>query len=131
MVARAFMTRGDRVALAKVWHGQVSLPTSSFLAGARNDRFAGVKKLTAFRDYRAQIAIDFVKGTETAIELPSSNVLAFEFEGGGTQIIRPSGPEPQIKLYYATAEKTREESRFAYEALSATVQKYLGLSANN
>ncbi len=94
---------------------------------AREDRFRGVKELVRFRDYRAKKAFDLANGTEEEIDLPSSNVLAFEFVGGGKLIIRPSGTEPKIKLYYTTVGASKEESKAAYDALSKTVRAYFSL----
>ena len=37
-------------------------------------------------------------GTE-AVELPRSNVLAFELAGGHRALVRPSGTEPKLKVY--------------------------------
>jgi phosphomannomutase len=42
-----------------------------------------------------------VKGEPpAALELPASNVLSFELEGGSRIIARPSGTEPKIKFYF-------------------------------
>jgi phosphomannomutase len=37
--------------------------------------------------------------TETALELPASDVLGFELEGGHRVLARPSGTEPKMKIY--------------------------------
>jgi phosphomannomutase len=39
-------------------------------------------------------------GAETGITLPRSDVIAIELEGGHRVIMRPSGTEPKIKLYF-------------------------------
>lgn len=47
--------------------------------------------------------------TET-IDLPKSNVLKYYFENGSWFVLRPSGTEPKIKVYYGTIGKNSEES---------------------
>ena len=39
-------------------------------------------------------------GTETGIALPTSDVIVLELEGGHRVIMRPSGTEPKLKLYF-------------------------------
>ena len=53
---------------------------------------------------------DVLRGTRTAsdgttaLALPKSNVLAFDLEGGGRVVARPSGTEPKIKYYFDVRE---------------------------
>jgi phosphomannomutase len=49
------------------------------------------------------------RGGEEPIDLPESDVLIFELEGGSRIIVRPSGTEPKIKYYFEHVETTREE----------------------
>jgi phosphomannomutase len=44
------------------------------------------------------------------IELPASNVLVFELDGGHRVIARPSGTEPKIKFYFDVREPVAEVS---------------------
>ncbi|WP_076408470.1 phospho-sugar mutase [Shewanella sp. UCD-KL12] len=46
----------------------------------------------------------FNDGTTESIELPASDVLIFNLEGGARVIVRPSGTEPKIKCYYEVVE---------------------------
>ncbi|MBQ5336239.1 MAG: hypothetical protein J6W65_02255, partial [Oscillospiraceae bacterium] len=41
-------------------------------------------------------------------------------------IIRPSGTEPKIKVYYTTTGKTQEEATALYEKLDAEFRTILG-----
>jgi phosphomannomutase len=43
-------------------------------------------------------------GSPSAIDLPPSDVLAFELDGGHRVVARPSGTEPKIKLYFDVRE---------------------------
>ena len=67
-------------------------------------------KVIALADYEASKKYDLVTGAETAIDLPKSNVITLYIEGGASLVIRPSGTEPKIKIYYTTVGKTNEEA---------------------
>jgi len=70
---------------------------------------AGIKVIR-FDDYKTSVSRDTATGTETAITLPKSNVLAFFLEGGSKVIVRPSGTEPKIKTYFTSKMPTHEEA---------------------
>lgn len=42
------------------------------------------------------------------MDLPASDVLIFELEGGSRVIVRPSGTEPKIKYYFEHIEKIED-----------------------
>jgi phosphoglucomutase len=50
-------------------------------------------------DYQMSIEKDMIKGTESAINLPKSDVLQFLLADGTKISARPSGTEPKIKFY--------------------------------
>jgi phosphoglucomutase len=52
------------------------------------------------KDYQQSLSKDVKNGTQTAIELPKSNVLQFFTADGSKVSIRPSGTEPKIKFYF-------------------------------
>jgi phosphomannomutase len=45
------------------------------------------------------------------MDLPPSDVLIFELEGGSRVIVRPSGTEPKIKYYFERIETMGEGER--------------------
>ncbi|MGN0595832.1 MAG: phospho-sugar mutase [Ruminiclostridium sp.] len=63
-------------------------------------------KVIAMADYEASKKYDLETGKEEVINLPKSNVITLYFEGGASLVIRPSGTEPKIKLYYTTVGST-------------------------
>ena len=79
----------------------------------------GVKKIGAimnfFRnntpqkigDCKINKLIDYLYDTE----LPKSDVLCFKLSNGVDFIIRPSGTEPKVKIYYLAEDKTYEKAR--------------------
>jgi len=86
----------------------------------------GGLKLISFSDYLAGKTYDKVTGSESVIDLPKSDVLVFTLEENATVIIRPSGTEPKIKVYYTTTGQTQEIAAAAYEKLNADFSKILG-----
>ena len=69
--------------------------------------------------YKVTEVTDYTKTEETG--LPAANVLVYKLENNETVIVRPSGTEPKIKIYYTTlgndlAEAQAEKDKLA-EAL--------------
>ena len=59
-------------------------------------------------------------GKASTLDLPRSDVLAFELEGEGRAVIRPSGTEPKLKLYFDHREQVADvEPLAAAEARGA------------
>lgn len=50
---------------------------------------------------------------EDPIDLPKSNVLVFELEGGDRVIARPSGTEPKMKIYFDVVEPMQDSDSLA------------------
>ena len=67
-------------------------------------------KVVAVADYEASEKTDLATGAKTKIDLPKSNVITLYLEDGASLVIRPSGTEPKIKIYYTTIGKTNEEA---------------------
>ncbi len=90
---------------------------ADIMADLRNNIPAevGGLKVIRFDDYKTGISKDIVSGTETALTLPKSDVLAFFLESGSKAIVRPSGTEPKIKTYFTATASTHEKA----EALEA------------
>lgn len=59
----------------------------------------GGRKVLRFRDVLHGTALDTRTGQTGTVHLPSSNLLAWDLEGGRA-LARPSGTEPKFKLYY-------------------------------
>ena len=101
---------------------------AEIMANLRKDvpaEVAGIKVI-GMSDYIASETKDFVNGTSVEITLPKSDVISFYLEGNASLIIRPSGTEPKIKIYYTTTAATLEEASKIKDALSADFSKILG-----
>ena len=68
-----------------------------------------------------------VDGTETAIDLPKSNVLSYYLGDGSKVIVRPSGTEPKIKAYITACGETRKVSEEKAEMLGKNISEILGV----
>ena len=64
----------------------------------------GGVEVKTLRDVTEGTATDLATGVVSALDLPASNVLAFDLADGGRVLVRPSGTEPKIKFYVEIAE---------------------------
>lgn len=77
-------------------------------------------------DYEKSISYDDKNATQKTIELPKSNVLSYALQNGASIVLRPSGTEPKIKVYYTAIEKTRNAATEIIEAMKVDFTKVLG-----
>ena len=54
--------------------------------------------------------------------LPAANVLIYKLENNETVIVRPSGTEPKIKIYYTTLGKDLAEAEAEKEKLAEALK---------
>ena len=83
----------------------------------------GGAEVTEVRDYQAGIAKNLVDSTETAINLPKSNVLEFILGNVGSVIARPSGTEPKVKFYYTAFASDKDNAKALLDAMVAQMSK--------
>ena len=67
-------------------------------------------EVVATADYKLSVAKDLKADTEEVINLPKSNVLSYSLADGGAVIVRPSGTEPKIKVYYSIVDPSKENA---------------------
>lgn len=67
------------------------------------------QKVLKVRDYKLDKVTDFTSNQTTPTGLPKSDVLFFEMEDKSNLVIRPSGTEPIIKLYFDISGKDKED----------------------
>jgi phosphomannomutase len=82
------------------------------------------RSVVAVRDYARRLRT--AGGKRTPLELPPTDLLAFELEGGAQVLLRPSGTEPKLKLYVevsepAGAQETLEAVRARVSAAAAAL----------
>ena len=79
----------------------------------------------AVADYEASVKT-YSDGKTEQITLPKSNVITFFLQDNASVVIRPSGTEPKIKVYYTTTGAQKSDAVSLQEKLSADFTKILG-----
>lgn len=82
-------------------------------------------EVTYIGDYKTSVAKNLEDGTESIIDLPKSNVLAYKVSGGNGVIVRPSGTEPKIKAYITAIGNSKENANEIADKLIADANKFM------
>ena len=82
-------------------------------------------KVLCVSDFKKSKAVCTKTGEETVIDLPKSNVLSYDLEGSNCVIVRPSGTEPKIKIYYTAVAPTRDEAMDVYNKFKVQMEEYM------
>jgi phosphomannomutase len=77
--------------------------------------------VVSIRDYQTH-TITAADGTKRKLDLPASNVLAFELASGSRVIARPSGTEPKAKFYFDVREAVKPGEPMAEAQARATAK---------
>lgn len=85
-------------------------------------------KVVKYSDYKKSESTLFLSGKKEKINLPQSNVLEYDLENGSTIIIRPSGTEPKIKIYYTVKAKDLKTGLSEKDKLNDSFTKMLGIT---
>lgn len=85
---------------------------------------AGTKVLK-IRDYKFNKITELATGKIEELGLPESDVLFFEMEDKSNLVVRPSGTEPIIKLYFGIPGKDEEECNNKLEIYKDALMKLL------
>ena len=81
--------------------------------------------VTESADYLTGLFTDAKTGNTRPTNLPKADVVSFFLPGRASVIVRPSGTEPKIKVYYTTAGRTMEEAEAEAERLEADIHKII------
>ncbi len=87
--------------------------------------FAGSAVVTR-NDYLNSVSTD-KNGKETRIELPVSDVMKFITESGISVVVRPSGTEPKLKIYFSIRSNDKEKAAEIEKELRAEIESFLGI----
>ena len=94
----------------------------------RNEKLDSVagRKVIGKADYKLSEKTDYESGKTEVLTLPKSNVITFYLEDNASVVIRPSGTEPKIKLYYTTVGTSVENAAEKQAEISADFTKIIG-----
>ena len=84
------------------------------------------RKVKIIRDYQSGIIKNLETGEETPTGLPSSDILYYVCDGCIT-VIRPSGTEPKLKLYFLANGKSESEATNEIKECSEYMKGVAGL----
>ena len=96
----------------------------AIMDGLRQKGIASIagKPVVYTADY--QTSVKSSADGQEVIHLPKSNVLEYGLQGASV-IVRPSGTEPKIKIYYSIQGSTREEAQALLDAIKADMAQYM------
>ncbi len=68
------------------------------------------KSIPYVYDYKLGIALNLSDGSTEKLDYPKSDVLKFSLEDGSWLVLRPSGTEPKLKVYFSTKGENKAEA---------------------
>ena len=80
-------------------------------------------KLTEIAGVKVVQVTDYKEPEKTG--LPKANILIYALEDGSGVVVRPSGTEPKIKIYFTTKGQDLAEAKAKKDALSASMKPFL------
>lgn len=86
----------------------------------------GNSKVCSIRDYKTGVITNVLTGETEPTGLPSSNVLYYCNANDDVVVVRPSGTEPKLKLYFLVHGQTPEEAEQALAACKQTMSRITG-----
>ncbi|MBI3179017.1 MAG: phospho-sugar mutase, partial [Deltaproteobacteria bacterium] len=111
-----YLTAQESLALAAHRRG----PTIGERLRARPPESVGGRAVLGWTDLVAGRRVH--AGRTEPVDLPPSDVLIYELDGGARVVVRPSGTEPKLKCYYEVRETLAARESFAAGETRARVQ---------
>lgn len=84
------------------------------------------KKIPRIYDYKMSIASDLINGQIEKLNYPKSDVLKFSFEDGSWVVLRPSGTEPKLKVYFSIKGENEENALVTLQMAKEEIQNIIG-----
>ncbi len=73
-------------------------------------------------DYLASTITNTKENSQTPITLPKANMLIYRLSGKASAIVRPSGTEPKIKIYYSTMADSAQSAEELRGKIAAAIK---------
>lgn len=91
----------------------------------RRNPFAAIAGLPVEKiaDYREGCLHNCDSGERTVLNFPKSNVISYELGNSGKVILRPSGTEPKLKIYYFASDPSEEKAVARLSQMAEAIQK--------
>src|SRR5690554_3919027 len=106
----------DGISIMK--HKLSTLKTQSTLISAIHPQ----AKLITIEDYTTSQRLDVIKDEYGEIMLPVSDVVKFIYSDGSWVVMRPSGTEPKLKIYYQAIGNDAKKSRHILSHMKQSIQ---------
>ena len=84
-------------------------------------------KVVSIGDYREGFITDLATGKKEATNLPSSDVLRYALENGDVVLVRPSGTEPKVKIYFLCSAENKAALSAKMELCPAEAKRLCGM----
>ena len=84
-------------------------------------------KILAKDDVLMGLSVDYTKNKTTKINLPKSNVIKYYLNDDMWFVLRPSGTEPKLKVYYGVKGKTQAEADTELKKLTDEVMSIVNM----
>lgn len=88
-------------------------------------KFIGNLKVVRYLDYLSSEEIEISSKKIEKINLPKSDVLEFKLEKNASVIVRPSGTEPKIKVYYTSTGENFDDAEECQKKMRLDFDKYI------
>lgn len=98
---------------------------ADFIENLRNTPPVSIAGIPVERvaDYKLGVEMDCATGEKLTLDFPSSNVLSYLVGGHSRVILRPSGTEPKLKIYYFASDETETDAKALLARLMADVKQ--------
>ncbi len=121
-----YLEKVDNIAMSGLDGLEKTKKLMSDLRSASLSEIGGIK-IKFYADYLADKKITDGKTESTG--LPISDVVYFALTDGSTVVVRPSGTEPKVKVYYLVGGKDADETEKKLAEIREDFTKILGLES--